>query len=508
MGDVSVKKQRVLLMIMILLQVGVMLYFGDRKAGFHMDEYATYTLANGYCDVGLPAGFTDFEKYLSDALAIQKDEIWDYRMVWENQAADVHPPLYYAGFHALSSLFIGSASKWIGIGYNLIFFILNILLLYKLSRRIFDEFYPAMAVCLLYGFSAGAVSNVMFIRMYEMYTCAVLLVLNWHVKYYDMGRIPWYAYAALTVMTVGGILTHYYFLIYLCFLSIIFMLYKLYRHEVKNWLKYAVSMGAAGGIAYLMFPAMSHQIFSGYRGREAFANIRKGADFWQRFYGALKWCVNPLAGGCYVLLFIVIATAVIGVFSILKRKCRISIHLPWMMTVVPALIYVGIVSKIAPLTTDRYYYPIYICFCIFITGCVYYIFKQIAASRITVTLTLLAVFLLVLLSHRKAGVQNLFIDRASYGKIVESYYDEDCIYVYSQGSWTVWENISALKNFKYIDFINYDEQDSVYDLAGNKDDFILMLPCEMDYEKITDSLNRNYVELGRTPTHVIYSVIQ
>ena len=511
MGEVSNIKQKIILMAMLLLQIGIILFYGTQKTGFHMDEYATYTLANGYCDIGLPVGYTDFQEYLHNALTIQENEVWDYKMVWKNQAADVHPPLYYAGIHAISSMFIGSDSKWIGISDNLLFFVINILLLYKLSKRLFRGFYPAFAVCFLYGLSAGAISNVMFIRMYEMFVCAVLLVLNWHVKYFDRKKIPWYAYIAVTVMTVLGILTHYYFLIFLCFLSIIYMLYQLFRHEIKNGIKYVICMGVSGMISYMIFPSMKHHIFSGYRGREAFANIKNGSDFWLRFKGAIKWCVDPLLGNVYLFLVILIMVAVIAIYMILKKKYRMSISasLPWIMVSVPMLAYVAIVSKIAPLTTDRYYYPVYTCFCIIIVGSIYFIFRQVKNKRLVNVLTYIAVIFFILSSHRTVGVQNLFKEAEAYGDIVAPYEDEDCVYVYSQGSWTIWGNISTVRKFRYIDFIVYDEQDKIYDLVKEKkDDFILMLPIEMDYEGATNSFNRNCDLLGTLPSHMIYSVTQ
>lgn len=64
----------------------------------------------------------------------------EYLNVYENQIADVHPPLYYLFMHAVCSAFQNPPfTKWTGIGLNLFFFSLTQFGLLLLSARLLSD---------------------------------------------------------------------------------------------------------------------------------------------------------------------------------------------------------------------------------------------------------------------------------------------------------------------------------------------------------------------------------
>lgn len=78
-------------------------------------------------------------KAFSDYLTA-KGHAHEYLNVYENQIADVHPPLYYLFMHAVCSAFQNPPfTKWTGIGLNLFFFSLTQFGLLLLSARLLSD---------------------------------------------------------------------------------------------------------------------------------------------------------------------------------------------------------------------------------------------------------------------------------------------------------------------------------------------------------------------------------
>lgn len=109
------KKKFVLWMGLIaILHIVFVLYFGTQKQGFHEDEYYTYWSVSS--DSIGPANLTWHSGYeLQSRFFVRPDTRFAYDMVIENQAEDVHPPLYYLALHTLMSLLPNSFYKWFGI---------------------------------------------------------------------------------------------------------------------------------------------------------------------------------------------------------------------------------------------------------------------------------------------------------------------------------------------------------------------------------------------------------
>ena len=84
------------------------IFLGTRKVGYHVDEMWNYGLANSVGSVvpkiengKVYQGMGPFEDYFE----VRSGERFNYVSVWQNQAKDVHPPLYYCLFHTLCSFF-------------------------------------------------------------------------------------------------------------------------------------------------------------------------------------------------------------------------------------------------------------------------------------------------------------------------------------------------------------------------------------------------------------------
>ena len=92
--------------VMLAALLALMVSIGAGKDGFDIDEFFTYGLANSYQQpfLSTQTGSWISGKAFSDYLTA-KGHAHEYLNVYENQIADVHPPLYYLFMHAVCSAF-------------------------------------------------------------------------------------------------------------------------------------------------------------------------------------------------------------------------------------------------------------------------------------------------------------------------------------------------------------------------------------------------------------------
>lgn len=123
--------------------------------------------------------------FFYNSLTVQQNQIFSYASVFASQAADVHPPLYYCLIHTICSFFPNTFSIWFGLAPNILFFVLVYFFIVAISYDITKNYIFSLASCLIYGFSLGAVSTVLLIRMYAMLTAIIMAVLYIHIKLID-----------------------------------------------------------------------------------------------------------------------------------------------------------------------------------------------------------------------------------------------------------------------------------------------------------------------------------
>ena len=194
------------------VMLAAMVSIGAGKDGFDIDEFFTYGLANSYHQpfLSTQTGSWISGKAFSDYLTA-KGHAHEYLNVYENQIADVHPPLYYLFMHAVCSAFQNPPfTKWTGIGLNLFFFSLTQFGLLLLSARLLSDGEkleltpPALLPGLLYGLSAGAASGVVFIRMYAMMTMWAVWLALALAELFIHGQTVWRMRALAAVLIVAN----------------------------------------------------------------------------------------------------------------------------------------------------------------------------------------------------------------------------------------------------------------------------------------------------------------
>lgn len=309
----------------VFLHMIFAVYLGSEKEGYYIDELWSYGLANSYKMPHLQ----EMEGYMGNwhepdfyeqYLVVGPEETFAWESVYSNQEKDVHPPLFYFLLHSICSLFPGEFSKWYGLVINYAFFIGILFLLYLLSGTLFGKAnFTRLLTVIIYGISAGALSGVMYIRMYMMLVFFTLLfaVLVRYAMTTEGKNHKWNL-AGLTLTCMAGGMTQYYFLIFAFFISVCYVFWRLLRKEWRKAFFYSLSVWLGLGLDILVFPALLQHILVGEKGQESFANTVGGFSvFWMRlqnyirivadafFMGKVVWLIAAgLIAFCCAVIFL------------------------------------------------------------------------------------------------------------------------------------------------------------------------------------------------------------
>ena len=447
-------KCAIILVILIILQIVNIIFWGTKKEGYHIDEVFSYGLSNGYYN---PFPYYETDDYFmvwhdveffTDYVMVPTEHRFAYDSVWYNQAADVHPPLFYAVLHTVCSFFPETFSNWYAISVNIAFSVLNIILLYKIACFVFKEKKErALLVCAAYGFSAGCVSNAVYIRMYVMVTFFVLLFTLLHACIYERRKYKVF-FTLIALTTFLGTLTHYYFYVFAFFVSAFFCLYALFKKKWKALLGYVISMFGGIGASILVFPSALEHVFSGYRGTEAVDNLANG-NWLSKVSEYITYVNLELLGGNlrYIVLIVAVAVVVLGIknFSTIKniKFERDAIGYYWhgfwrviqkeyanISFIVAAIAYAVLVASMSTISANRYIFPLYPLIVLYITWFTSGLVGQLMTKKGTAFAILSVCWAFMLVSQYEKGcVDYLYQGYAAIQEQVAQYSDSDTFYI-------------------------------------------------------------------------------
>jgi len=269
---VTVKQmKKIVLVIIILFQLIVRVYFGNEKTYFHMDESYSYGLMN-YDKINI----TDNEAFLNnwhdqnyyiDYYAVNDNEITNFIPIYENQKNDVHPPLYYLLLRVIASFNINSFTKWSGLILNNLIFIISSIFIYIISKKIFKNEIYALLTVFVSGFVLATIEMSLFIRMYELLSLWILILINEILKIKEKLTIKNLIFLNI-ILLLGG-LTQYHFFIFAVGI-VIYLLYFLIKDKRYSDLrKLIIGIIITAGIYIMIFPFAINHIFFSYRGINA-----------------------------------------------------------------------------------------------------------------------------------------------------------------------------------------------------------------------------------------------
>lgn len=307
------RKQMSLYVVFLLLMVWVI----ASKENFFIDELYSYGLANHISDDGVsfwmqpklaPYTYPSGGQPYYDYLTVQEGESFNFANVWKNQSIDTHPPLYYLIVHIICSFFPGHFTRWMAGIVNITFGLLILGGVRALLKELLESGKDITVISLFFIFSPGIFCAISFLRMYVMLMCEITwftwLILRWRGQ--ERSRF----YLLVGLLSVAGLLTHYYFMLYLFSISLLYGISLLMEKEYKKAVKYSAAVACAGGVAVLIFPSMIRHIFGhGNHGEEAFSALEDSLSVWGEYLRQMferinkRWFGGTLAVMLIVLLF-------------------------------------------------------------------------------------------------------------------------------------------------------------------------------------------------------------
>ena len=117
-------------------------------------------------------------------------------------------------------------------------------------------------------------SNVVYIRMYALLTLEILITIFLHIKLLEQKKINPKLLVGIGISVLVGVLTHYYYLIYLVSLYLIFLIKYIKEKKLKNLLYYTLTMVISGILSLIIFPYSINHMFFGYRGQGVISNLK------------------------------------------------------------------------------------------------------------------------------------------------------------------------------------------------------------------------------------------
>lgn len=388
-------KENKFIILTIVVLCGLMFYFIDQKQGFHEDEIFSYGSSNykydnvyrwfGYAEANqdilynqvlkgnIISRINNLLKYKNDTdsftkdetlskeiptwrykdealnyLAIQKEDIFNYFSVYQNQARDVHPPLFYYLVHFISTFFYNSFTKYIIFTLNLIFFIGTLIVIKKIMESL-NHKELVIPTMILYGVSMGCISTVMFQRMYMMVTFFSILYLYFIIKFIkDDFKIKDKFWFVLTIIL--GFLTQYYFCIYIVLIFIILSIYLIVTKKYKKWFDFFKLHVISAIIGLVIYPFAIEDIFFSYRG------IGNSEVKTKTFIECLQYYGDQLIKlfGLQNIIYLVIIGLIVAIIHNVNKKEIIKNKLNIFVIFLPIVLFIIIISEIAPFLGEDY----------------------------------------------------------------------------------------------------------------------------------------------------------
>lgn len=472
------KVKKIIYLICLILICALMFFWIDKKEGFHEDETFSYGSSNcDDCNVYQVYGkrdenniiFLDENPFITiknliyyklkpdeykkvydetynghtpiwrsseeatEYMTLDKDELFNYFIVYYNTGEDVHPPLFYFLVHFVSSFWLGSFSKYIIFIVNLVFLLLTCFMIKKILEILKKE-YLIFPTTIFYAMSIGAISTVMFQRMYMMLTFFGLWFLYVNLKiYFNEFELTKKLKFELCLVTILGFLTQYYFCVYAAFVALVMLILLIKRKEKEKVKTYIFQFIKSAIIGIIVFIPCIYHIFFSYRG---VTFQRDKQNFFEMVPLFIENILKLQFGNEIIGLVAMIAIIIISIISFKKIKNK---ELP-ILFIVPVLLYLLLISKLAPFKSVRYIMNLLPLISIIIMLILDKIFKNKKIGFIVLTIFALTISVYTNLVNTP---KYLYVSYADYMEVAEKNKDNKLVFVCD----TVYNHLRNIKEF-------------------------------------------------------------
>jgi hypothetical protein len=433
------KKTIAVFCLILILQCFFILLWGTQKVRLNVDEMFTMEgvkqggRGKWYWDIAedFYGNEYTYQKFL-DHMTVTAEDLLLYQGMSEVYDALMHRTFYYSLLNLVSTMNPNHIPWTVGVGLNLLLFIFSQVILYLIARRTLGEA-GALGTMVIYGFSAGAISTVLYVRCYMLLTMYVLLLFFLYSKFMDTER-GWKK--LLYIVSLG-------FLAFLCYrthqfgtilFGIITALFILYMIKSRN--KNALIWLAAGyGIPFLLgfkiiFPKLQNFFAGGIA--TLFYSIVHNMDAKQLTLYLVKVLCN-MAQHLFVrvgilLLLVAVMILLYGRILYVHRKnagqCKDAINIKWplpVISVITVAAYYGILAM-GSAVAWKYLSPVYPLIVLVFVSIMVWISRTMGLPFRTKAVIVAAGMALMLASYDTQHISELFAEEAGMRDILEDKY--------------------------------------------------------------------------------------
>ena len=348
---------RTVLALIILVSLGVSVFFLAIKQGYHEDELLTYNLANSSKQLNI--GGWNTPEDMNEYLAVTEAHRFDYAQVVQNQIIDAsHPPFYYALVHTVCSFFPGVFGKWLAFIINIAAMTGALLMLFQIGKRVSGSDLFALLAAGGYALSIACITTTIYLRMYATLTFFVLAFINLTLWFYEKQKDVKLTHCLLLLPVVTlGVLTQYYFILFAGLTGLVYLIFSIKEKNIRSLLFYVVTSLIGAGLALAIYPHIIQNVLGGNRGLGSLDFSVDAITIVTYVFYKLGTYVQILSKDLFlgqVWLFAVCAGCALGFGVYLRffRKRKLS-RRAWFI-VVPSLVYFFFISLVSPFNSDRY----------------------------------------------------------------------------------------------------------------------------------------------------------
>ncbi len=489
-------------MVYYIVLLGILVVLISTKKDLCIDEVFSYGLSNTQLEMVAEDGV----KYEPAALpylnyvSVSKTDRFNYDKVWENQAADTHPPFYYVILHTICSFFPETYSIWYGEVINIVAALLILLFVRKILRLLTDD--NKLVECLTIGYivSSGMLAQIPYIRMYVLANLLIIATTYYCLRIFQRANIR--DELKLTLIIYLGAMTHYYCIIYSVFIVACLGVFLLIEHKWKQVGKILVISVVSGVASLVTFPTMITHLLGGKHGHEDIENL-KNTDIEEiiRRVSFYLEDINYSIFGSTTWLFVILLVVCIVCIIIKRRGNEIKeprkIDGRWVLLIVPSIAYFFFVAISSTYLMVRYVAPI---FAVLYITCMYGMYclmakafmKKIGFYIFVIYLAFITCTGWLIRDNRKWE----YLCRHSTRELmtnVQEHTQDDCFVLYQDEIPS--RNFYEVSSYKSVTFIPIEDTGMLTELiGGHEDGCVVCIPYDAEISQICELVNKPNVE--------------
>lgn len=473
----KINKEKIALFLIIIIQIIVYIFLGVQKTYIHMDEAYSIGLTN-YNKVDITQN-EDFynnwhtKQYYEDYISIGKEEVTNIKPVYENQRNDVHPPFYYLLLRIAYTFNLDNFSKWPGLILNVIILVISNILVYKILKEVIKDKKISLLICFVNGLIIATIESVTYIRMYALNSLFLLLVAYLHLINLKKKNITLKSCIFIGITVLLASLTHYYNVIYIAIIYILYIIKYIKNKQYKNIAKYTTTMVIAAIMSLIIFPYSIEHIFMGYRGEGVLSTFSNPSKMLTNLANYINIVNTNIFNGLLwiILLFFIIVLS----YKLIKNK-QLVIKIEntkLLLITLPAFVYFLIVAVSSPYTEIRYIIPV----CSFIFIYIMYLLNLAISkmlneknAKIIFTICMVIILIMPVLTHAK--INNLYLEhRDIVNKVEQEYSKLPTIYLFNTNQNRFLDDIYLFTKIEesYILDIKQANEEHIRNILENKD---------------------------------------